>query len=212
MTNDELIFFNIDELLHTKFKGNRLGLDKPKIQHFYDTVKYLYLDELNDDELYELQLDIICNWKETIDPTTFRNSLKKVALLHDILEDTDTTIEELKEMGITDTEIALISILTRSPDKPTDIYWKEIFRSPEALTIKLADRISNMEDLISWMNIDIKNKIMLKILNKYDAENIIILSAIELMHEDRYNIRKQVGKLLSASGRITMILGHNKIT
>lgn len=199
MTNDELIFFNIDELLHTKFKGNRLGLDKPKIQHFYDTVKYLYLDELNDDELYELQLDIICNWKETIDPTTFRNSLKKVALLHDILEDTDTTIEELKEMGITDTEIALISILTRSPDKPTDIYWKEIFRSPEALTIKLADRISNMKDIISWIKIDKNNKVMKKILNKYDTENISILSVVEISNENRYNIRKQISTITSLS-------------
>jgi len=199
MTNDELIFFNIDELLHTKFKGNRLGLDKPKIQHFYDTVKYLYLDELNDDELYELQLDIICNWKETIDPTTFRNSLKKVALLHDILEDTDTTIEELKEMGITDTEIALISILTRSPDKPTDIYWKEIFRSPEALTIKLADRISNMKDILSWIKIDKNNKVMKKILNKYDTENISILSVVEISNENRYNIRKQISTITSLS-------------
>lgn len=199
MTNDELIFFNIDELLHTKFKGNRLGLDKPKIQHFYDTVKYLYLDELNDDELYELQLDIICNWKETIDPTTFRNSLKKVALLHDILEDTDTTIEELKEMGITDTEIALISILTRSPDKPTDIYWKEIFRSPEALTIKLADRISNMKDILSWIKIDKNNKVMKKILNKYDTENISILSVVEISNENRYNIRKQISTITSIS-------------
>jgi hypothetical protein len=199
MTNDELIFFNIDELLHTKFKGNRLGLDKPKIQHFYDTVKYLYLDELNDDELYELQLDIICNWKETIDPTTFRNSLKKVALLHDILEDTDTTIEELRAIGITDKEIELISLLTRSPDKPKDVYWKEIFRSPEALTIKLADRISNMKDIISWIKIDKNNKVMKKILDKYDTENISILSVVEISNENRYNIRKQISTITSLS-------------
>lgn len=206
------VFDSINVLLKEKFQGNRLGIDKPKIQHFYDTVNNLYLDELKDDDLFELNLDILCNWAETIKPVDFRNSMKRVALLHDILEDTDTTIDDLKNIGITDKEIELISILTRTPYKPYDVYWKQIFRSPEALTIKLADRISNMEDLISWMNIDIKNKIMLKILNKYDAENIIILSAIELMHEDRYNIRKQVGKLLSASGRITMILGHNKIT
>jgi hypothetical protein len=199
MTNDELIFFNIDELLHTKFKGNRLGLDKPKIQHFYDTVKYLYLDELNDDELYELQLDIICNWKETIDPTTFRNSLKKVALLHDILEDTDTTIEELRAIGITDKEIELISLLTRSPDKPKDVYWKEIFRSPEALTIKLADRISNMNDILSWIKIDKNNRIMKKILDKYDTENISILSVVEISNENRYNIRKQISTITSLS-------------
>lgn len=199
MTNDELIFFNIDELLHTKFKGNRLGLDKPKIQHFYDTVKYLYLDELNDDELYELQLDIICNWKETIDPTTFRNSLKKVALLHDILEDTDTTIEELRAIGITDKEIELISLLTRSPDKPKDVYWKEIFRSPEALTLKLADRISNMKDIISWIKIDKNNKVMKKILDKYDTENISILSVVEISNENRYNIRKQISTITSLS-------------
>ena len=199
MTNDELIFFNIDELLHTKFKGNRLGLDKPKIQHFYDTVKYLYLDELNDDELYELQLDIICNWKETIDPTTFRNSLKKVALLHEILEDTDTTIEELRAIGITDKEIELISLLTRSPDKPKDVYWKEIFRSPEALTIKLADRISNMKDIISWIKIDKNNKVMKKILDKYDTENISILSVVEISNENRYNIRKQISTITSLS-------------
>lgn len=199
MTNDELIFFKIDELLHTKFKGNRLGLDKPKIQHFYDTVKYLYLDELNNDELYELQLDIICNWKETIDPTTFRNSLKKVALLHDILEDTDTTIEELRAIGITDKEIELISLLTRSPDKPKDVYWKEIFRSPEALTLKLADRISNMNDILSWIKIDKKNRVMKKILDKYDTENISILSVVEISKENRYNIRKQISTITSIS-------------
>ena len=76
-------------------------------------------------------------------------AVKSAALLHDILEDTNTTYEELeKEFG---KKVAdLIYELTDEGEK--DSYGKYFprLKSAEAIMIKLCDRASNISRMQTW--------------------------------------------------------------
>jgi guanosine-3',5'-bis(diphosphate) 3'-pyrophosphohydrolase len=74
----------------------------------------------------------------------------QVALLHDTIEDTLTTFEELKDMfGI---EVAsAVSALSKNPDLPKDQQMMDsIVRikklPPEVWAVKMADRITNLQE------------------------------------------------------------------
>lgn len=73
-----------------------------------------------------------------------------VAALHDVLEDTDTTYEEIeKEFN---TEVAgCVEVLTKKKNQPFDVYAKRVFECdeyPYARIIKLADRLHNLMTLL----------------------------------------------------------------
>lgn len=70
---------------------------------------------------------------------------KVVALLHDVLEDTDTTIEELKELGLSDKLIKSIITLTRQKDIVYMDYIKAISIDEIAKKVKLSDLEDNMD-------------------------------------------------------------------
>lgn len=70
------------------------------------------------------------------------------ALLHDTLEDTDTTYEELvKEFGI---EVAdLVMEVTKSGTKTEGYYFPNL-KSRDGIIIKFADRLSNLSRMENW--------------------------------------------------------------
>ncbi|MHA1724663.1 MAG: HD domain-containing protein [Promethearchaeota archaeon] len=97
--------------------------------------------------IHPLRVFILLRWagySEFID-----KNLMVVALLHDILEDTDTTSEEIEEKFGPDI-LSLVMELTR-PKKIEKEQWLKSFKtcSREAKIIKLADRIDNLNDLKS---------------------------------------------------------------
>lgn len=66
-----------------------------------------------------------------------------VAVLHDILEDTSVTVEELRAAGFDDVVIEAVESLTRRDDEP---YMKFILRAhanPVARVVKMADLQDN---------------------------------------------------------------------
>ncbi|MFH2111781.1 MAG: HD domain-containing protein [Candidatus Bathyarchaeota archaeon] len=69
-------------------------------------------------------------------------------LLHDTIEDTDTTYEELiREFN---KEIAdLVMELTHQGDKETGRYFP-ILNSKKAIVVKFADRLSNLSRMVDW--------------------------------------------------------------
>ena len=75
----------------------------------------------------------------------FTERQKVIALLHDVLEDTDTTYEELKnEFGV---EIAhSVLVLTRVKDEDYDDYIQRIKTNPDAVRVKIADIADNLDD------------------------------------------------------------------
>ena len=74
------------------------------------------------------------------------------ALLHDVVEDTNATVEELEEQfgaRIADS----VDLLTKQyngegPKKPNDEYYKGIASSPIASVVKGADRIHNFQSMV----------------------------------------------------------------
>lgn len=70
---------------------------------------------------------------------------RAAALLHDVLEDTPVTVEDLADQGIPVEVIAAVQLLTRSKDVPTETYYSEIRKHPLALPVKLADIYDNLD-------------------------------------------------------------------
>ena len=67
------------------------------------------------------------------------------ALLHDVVEDTETTLDDLKRMGFDKEVIAAISLLTHQDGVPYLDYVAEIAKNPIARAVKLADLRHNMD-------------------------------------------------------------------
>ena len=68
-----------------------------------------------------------------------------VALLHDIVEDTNTTFEELEQMGFTEEELTALHLLTHEEGVDYFDYIKKIATNPLATKVKLADLEHNMD-------------------------------------------------------------------
>jgi hypothetical protein len=61
------------------------------------------------------------------------------AWLHDVLEDSPVTAQELFEAGVRPDVIDVVELLTRTPDVTVDEYYDRIRRDPVARRVKLAD-------------------------------------------------------------------------
>lgn len=67
-------------------------------------------------------------------------------VLHDILEDTETTEEELLEVEyVTERAVELVKILTRRKDEPYRAYIRRVAVVEEARRIKICDLEDNMD-------------------------------------------------------------------
>jgi len=79
------------------------------------------------------------------------DKLKAVALLHDILEDTDVTGHDLLDKGVSQEIVQTVCFLTREKDESYSEYIDLIARSGKsatgAITVKIADLEDNLFDL-----------------------------------------------------------------
>lgn len=69
------------------------------------------------------------------------------ALLHDVVEDSDVTLEELRELGFSAYVLHVVDALTKRPgEKYMDFIRRCHKAGPVARAVKLADISDNMED------------------------------------------------------------------
>ena len=68
-----------------------------------------------------------------------------VALLHDVVEDTNVTIDNLKENGFPDEVMEAIDILTKKKDQEYAEYIRNIAKNEIAIDVKIADIIHNLD-------------------------------------------------------------------
>lgn len=99
-----------------------------------------------------------------------------VALLHDVVEDTDISFEDLKKEGFTEEIIDALKLLTHDPNVPYMDYVKEIKNNPVATTVKLADLRHNSD--LSRMDGEISEYAL--------QRNEKYLKAIEYLSESPY--------------------------
>ena len=68
-----------------------------------------------------------------------------VALLHDVVEDTHYTIDDLAAMGFNDRILDAIQLMTHDDDVPYMDYVAKIKENPVAKAVKLADLAHNSD-------------------------------------------------------------------
>lgn len=69
------------------------------------------------------------------------------ALFHDLLEDTDATEEEIRELS-NDAVLAAVKLVTKD-DRSKDQYINDILSDPIAKAVKNADRIDNLTEALT---------------------------------------------------------------
>ncbi|MBQ7993189.1 MAG: HD domain-containing protein [Solobacterium sp.] len=67
------------------------------------------------------------------------------ALLHDTVEDTDITLEKLRELGMSEEVIACVDCLTHREGEPRKDYLERIAANYDAVCVKLADLTHNSD-------------------------------------------------------------------
>ncbi len=94
-----------------------------------------------------------------------------VALLHDVVEDTAYTIDDLRSMGFSEKVCDAIALMTHDPAVPYLDYVAQIKRNPIARAVKLADLRHN-SDVTRLDSIDEK---ALRRVEKYKAAIALLL-------------------------------------
>lgn len=70
---------------------------------------------------------------------------KVVALLHDVVEDTDVTLEDLLEAGFPAEVVSSVGLLTRHDGEDYQEYIERVAESAVATEVKIADLCENMD-------------------------------------------------------------------
>lgn len=68
-----------------------------------------------------------------------------VALLHDVVEDTDVTLDDLRREGFPEAVLEAVALMTHGEDVPYLEYVAAIKENPIARAVKLADLRHNMD-------------------------------------------------------------------
>jgi (p)ppGpp synthase/HD superfamily hydrolase len=155
---------NIFEYIEKKFEGKTDKCGDPYVFHLYRVAKnasnseYMRLTETEKNEVY------------------------KIGLLHDILEDTDTTVDELKTLDyISNTVIDAVVALTRSKEETYNEYIERVGNNRLATVVKLHDLKDNMD------------------ITRYTDFKDISLSLLERYHKAYSFLFKQLFKLENKS-------------
>jgi (p)ppGpp synthase/HD superfamily hydrolase len=97
--------------------------------------------------------DLIRDYRElgyTVNADEVIEYVRQVSKLHDVVEDTDTTIADLTEAGFHSIVIKGVAAITKHPVKGAESYLDYLRRvkaDPIARIVKLADLTHNMSDL-----------------------------------------------------------------
>ena len=103
------------------------------------------------------------------DPATQPNECA-VAWMHDVLEDTDVTADDLRAAGIPYEVIDAVRLLTKNPAEPDlDAYYARIKANPLALAVQ-ADDIANNTDPARVAQLDPATR--LRLAAKYESARI----------------------------------------
>jgi (p)ppGpp synthase/HD superfamily hydrolase len=71
--------------------------------------------------------------------------LQCIALLHDVVEDTNTTWEDLVAIGCTTRIISAVKALTKMPGENYDTYKEYVFGNEDAMRVKMSDLRHNSD-------------------------------------------------------------------
>jgi (p)ppGpp synthase/HD superfamily hydrolase len=70
---------------------------------------------------------------------------RMVAVLHDVVEDTQVTLADLRAAGMPESVVRAVDALTRRTDESAADYYERVKADPLALRVKLADMLDNLD-------------------------------------------------------------------
>lgn len=70
---------------------------------------------------------------------------RMIAVLHDVIEDTDYTLDDLRRMGYSDEIVEAVDCLSRRDDETYEQFIQRIKPNALARRVKLADLLDNMD-------------------------------------------------------------------
>lgn len=71
--------------------------------------------------------------------------LMAIAVLHDVIEDTSATYEDLKNIGMTPRVIAGVAAMTKQPGQTPEEYLEQVLKNQDAVLVKMADLRHNSD-------------------------------------------------------------------
>ena len=86
---------------------------------------------------------------------------KAVALLHDVIEDSPVSAEELLQAGLPETVVTAVQVLTKKKEQDYQTYLETVKKNPLARVVKLAD-LKHNSDLSRLPSITAENRERLK--------------------------------------------------
>ena len=75
----------------------------------------------------------------------FTGELKIIAVLHDVIEDSEITLTDLEEVGFSDRVRRGVFHLTRQYDETYEEYIQGVAENPDSVAVKLRDLEHNMD-------------------------------------------------------------------
>lgn len=75
----------------------------------------------------------------------FTGELQTIAILHDVIEDSDVTLFDLENYGFSERVLSGIAVLTKQQGEPYALYINRISKNPDAVAVKLRDLEHNMD-------------------------------------------------------------------
>ena len=86
---------------------------------------------------------------------------RAVALLHDVIEDSPVSAEELLQAGLPETVVTAVQVLTKKKEQDYQTYLETVKKNPLARVVKLAD-LKHNSDLSRLSSITEKDRERLK--------------------------------------------------
>jgi GTP diphosphokinase / guanosine-3',5'-bis(diphosphate) 3'-diphosphatase len=71
--------------------------------------------------------------------------LQTIALLHDVIEDTKTTFQDLRDAGFSERVVEAVGLLTKMPGQTYEEYKAGVFSNSDAMRVKAADLTHNSD-------------------------------------------------------------------
>lgn len=129
-----------------------------------------------DGDLYFSHVARVANNKKYI-----RSHLTKAAAyLHDVVEDTDWTFEELREQGIPDDVINVLTYVTHDKSTPYNDYIDNVCLNVDAMLVKLSD----LEDNSDVETLGVITKKDYERFIQYEKAKMKIMSTLLAHHPD----------------------------
>ena len=82
---------------------------------------------------------------QLLDPSVVDEELRCIAVLHDTVEDTKTTFQDLRDIGMTDRVVEGVRAMTKMNGQTYEEYKEGVFANIDAMYVKMADLTHNSD-------------------------------------------------------------------